>query len=103
MKRQFFGSYLATAILCLFLAGSAAEQSEMPPLGDSDGTRLPGKFIWVDLVTDNVPKAAAFYKELFGWTFQDIGKYVIVMNTDGRHIAGMFQRAKPANAEAKPR
>jgi uncharacterized protein len=93
---------LAAACLLAALAGTSFGQGKLPPLGDSDGTRLPGKFIWVDLVTDNVPAAAKFYKELFGWTFQDVGNYVIVMNDD-RHMAGMFQRPRPPDPTAKPR
>ena len=28
-----------------------------------------GKFVWHDLLTDNIPAAKKFYQELFGWEF----------------------------------
>jgi hypothetical protein len=30
-------------------------------------TRLPGKFVWFEHVSDDVPKARRFYESLFGW------------------------------------
>src|SRR5215831_12429600 len=50
----------------------------LPPLTTVGGSpRLPGKFVWADLVTDDVLKARKFYGELFGWTFQSAGDYLI--------------------------
>jgi hypothetical protein len=53
-------------------------------------------------VTDDVPKATAFYKGLFGWRFDSWGGYLLAMNND-RQIAGVFQRPRPADPKAKPR
>lgn len=83
-------------------SGLAAEPLELPPLTTATKERLPGKFIWGDLVTDDVPTARKFYAQLFGWSFRDVGNYSIAAN-DERPLAGMFQRPKPANGEAKPR
>ena len=83
-------------------AGLAAEKLELPALTTASKTRLPGKFVWADLVTDDVPTARKFYAQLFGWTFHDVGNYTIAAN-DERPLAGMFQRPKPENREAKPR
>ncbi|MHC1764527.1 MAG: VOC family protein [Verrucomicrobiia bacterium] len=64
---------------------------------------LPGKFVWVDLVTDDVVAARTFYARLFGWTFQDAGGYMLGVN-DERPLCGMFQRPRPADKpNAKPR
>ena len=90
-------SLIAAALL--FVAGTCVGQ-KLPQIGD--GKRLPGKFVWADLVTYDVPGAAKFYKALFGWKFTDYGGYVIVDNED-RPIAGMFQKPKPTDAQAKPR
>ncbi|MGC3961647.1 MAG: VOC family protein [Verrucomicrobiota bacterium] len=95
----------AFAVAVLLLGGRsgwAAEQLELPPLTTATKERLPGKFVWGDLVTDDVPTARKFYAQLFGWTFRDVGNYTIAAN-DERPLAGMFQRPKPANSEAKPR
>src|SRR5215471_18271613 len=56
----------------------AAEGPVFPPLTSVSGNpRLPGKFVWADLVTDDVPAARKFYGSLFGWTFREIGNYSI--------------------------
>ena len=74
----------------------------LPPLSESGGPRLPGKFVWADLVTDDVPAARKFYALLFGWTFRDFGGYAVAAN-DERPLCGMFQRPRPADQNAKPR
>jgi predicted enzyme related to lactoylglutathione lyase len=63
---------------------------------------LPGKFVWADLVTDDVPAARNFYARLFGWTFSDAGSYWIASNEE-RPMAGMFQRPRPKDRVAEPR
>jgi predicted enzyme related to lactoylglutathione lyase len=96
---------LTSAILWLGVAVVfAAHEPELPPLTTISGSpRLPGKFVWADLVTDDVPAARKFYAQLFGWTFRDVGNYTIASN-DERPLCGMFQRPRPANQpQAKPR
>jgi hypothetical protein len=69
----------------------------------SGNPRLPGKFVWADLVTDDVAAASKFYGALFGWTFYAVGPYLIAAN-DERPLCGMFQRPRPANRpDATPR
>lgn len=77
---------------------------ELPPLTTESGaSRLPGKFVWADLVTDDVPAARKFYGAVFGWTFSSLGDYTIAAN-DERPLCGMIQRPRPADRpEAKPR
>jgi hypothetical protein len=84
-----FGSFLLVAfILCL---SREAARSQLPPLTTVPGSpRLPGKFVWADLVTDDVPAARRFYGRMFGWTFREVGNYTIAAN-DERPLAGMFQ------------
>jgi predicted enzyme related to lactoylglutathione lyase len=86
------------------LTGAArAGSAELPPLTTaSKNPRLPGKFIWVDLVTDDVPAARNFYGRLFGWSFWDSGGYCIASH-DQRPLAGMFQRPRPKDRVAEPR
>jgi len=92
------GLWLATALAL------AAQTSLIPPLTDAPGNpRLPGKFVWADLVTDDVMAARKFYGPLFGWTFRQAGDYLIALNDD-RPVAGIFQRPRPeGRPEAKPR
>ena len=96
--------WLAAAALLLPIAhGLAAEPPPLPPLTTVSGSpRLPGKFVWADLVTDDVRAAQSFYARLFGWTFRDQGGYVIAAN-DERPLCGMFQRPRPKDQTAQPR
>jgi predicted enzyme related to lactoylglutathione lyase len=94
---------LAVGALLLGAAAGFAAEPPLPPLTTVSGSpRLPGKFVWADLVTDDVPAASKFYAGLFGWSFQDFGGYLIAANED-RPLCGMFQRPRPADASAKPR
>ena len=92
---------MAALLLGLF---RGAAHSQLPPLTTvPDNPRLPGKFVWADLVTDDVFAARKFYGALFGWSFSDYGGYIIAKN-DGRPVCGMFQRPRPADQpQAKPR
>jgi predicted enzyme related to lactoylglutathione lyase len=97
------------ALICLvMLPGIApvylfADSPILPPLTTVSGSpRLPGKFVWADLVTDNVPAAQRFYGRLFGWTFQGVGDYTIAANGE-RPLCGMLQRERPKDRAAKPR
>jgi predicted enzyme related to lactoylglutathione lyase len=66
---------LAALVLAAWLAAPVgAAAPELPPLNDPPtNARLPGKFVWVDLLTPDRERAEAFYGKLFGWTFEKIG------------------------------
>lgn len=108
MKKQWLAHGRRTGVAVAFLIFSATSivlggVAKLPPLTNVEGSpRLPGKFVWADLVTDDVAAARKFYSQLFGWTFRDLGGYAIAAN-DERPLAGIFQRARPADANAKPR
>jgi hypothetical protein len=92
-------------MLGLLLADSQGASPAFPPLTTvPDAPRLPGKFVWADLVTTNVQTAAQFYGRMFGWTFSSVesGGYVIGAN-DGRHLCGIFQRPPSGDGRAQPR
>ena len=92
-----FGTWLALA------AAIVACAAALPPLTTiSNNPQLPGKFVWVDLVTYDVAAASAFYARLFGWRFRDLGNYSMAFNEE-RPLAGIFQRPRPENQAAKPR
>jgi hypothetical protein len=84
------------AVVCGGLAPSfAADAPKLPPLSTVSGSpRLPGKFVWADLVTDDILAAQKFYTALFGWKFYDYGGYFIGFSDD-RPLCGMFQRPRP--------
>lgn len=87
---------LATTALVFWTPRSlAADPPTVPPLTTVSGSpRLPGKFVWADLVTDDVLAAEQFYGGLFGWTFRNLGSYTIAENEE-RPLGGMFQRPPP--------
>jgi predicted enzyme related to lactoylglutathione lyase len=65
----------------------------LPPITSATGSpRLTGKFVWADLVTDDVPAARRFYGNLFNWSFREAGVYTIASNDD-RPLCGMFRQA----------
>jgi predicted enzyme related to lactoylglutathione lyase len=101
VRRALYSGAIIAAALLWSHAGSA--QPTLPPLTTVSGNpRLPGKFVWADLVTDDVPAVRKFYARMFGWTFQDLGSYVRAANND-RPLCGMFQRARPKDRPAQPR
>ena len=94
-------SVISLVLISGSLATHAAEP-KLPPLTTADGPRLPGKFVWADLVTDDVAAARKFYSQLFGWFFRDCGNYAIGYNDD-RPLCGVFHRTRPTDGKAEPR
>lgn len=54
-----------------------------------------GKFVWVDLVTQDVAGAKHFYGELFGWTFDGANDGYVRVLQDGTVIAGIIDVQRP--------
>jgi hypothetical protein len=54
------------------------------------GLVTPGKFVWGDLISQDVEGSKAFYGGLFGWSFSTNGRYSTVMN-GGVPIAGIVK------------
>ena len=95
--------FTVVAVLTSIFPGFAATPPPLPPLTTVSGSpRLPGKFVWADLVTDDVLTAQKFYTKLFGWKFYDYGGYLVGMNDD-QPLCGMFQRPRPKDRVAAPR
>jgi predicted enzyme related to lactoylglutathione lyase len=73
------------------------------PLGPDGaaGTRLPGKFTWLELATENPASAREFYTAVFGWKFREVTgappSYAVIENDTGK-VAGVFRHPRPANA-----
>ncbi len=91
---------MALGALCVALAAACASSRPrpLPPVTETPtGIVTPGKFVWVDLVTDDVAGARNFYGQLFGWSFDGSdGKdgYVRVLQ-DGAPIGGMVSIERP--------
>ncbi len=104
MKIQ--GTARSLAALLLMLTGIAAcSTSGMVRIADvplSDEP-LTGKFVWHDLITDDVDQAKLFYGHLMGWSFEDTthpngGDYTLITSGD-RLVGGIVQLDDPADAE----
>jgi predicted enzyme related to lactoylglutathione lyase len=90
-------------VLLLTLGGCAQNESMSRPVPLTD-TPLYGKFIWHDLITDDVAAAKSFYGELFGWTFEDTkrpggGDYTLIVSGKGLYVGGMVQLDDPGDGE----
>jgi predicted enzyme related to lactoylglutathione lyase len=86
------GSALACAAAALLLGVACATPPDLPRLPpvsrEATNAVRPGKFVWGDLVSQDVAASRAFYGALFGWTFSRDGRYTTVFN-QGVPIAGM--------------
>ena len=83
---------LLAAALWLAFAALAQTPVTLPAIGN-DGPYLPGKFVWFDLVTDDLAATRAFYGAVFGWQFETIGdppqSYTVIRNAQ-QNMAGAF-------------
>ncbi len=83
----------------------AAERYWPPVIDPPTGVRTPGKWVWADLVTHDVARAAAFYGDVFGWTFETYGgaddtdTYTLAL-ADGVPIGGLVFDARPGDDRA---
>jgi uncharacterized protein len=67
-----------------------------------DVYKTPGAFSWNELMTRDPDAAAAFYGQLFGWTFEkmDMGMPYQVIKADGTSVGGLM--GMPPNAPPMP-
>ncbi len=98
-RTAFNGALLLTATLILvMLSGCATTQTaQLPPItSNTDGKVDAGKFVWIDLVTENTQDAAIFYQGLFGWRVKPApgDKTYLVISLDGQPIGGMTAAKK---------
>ena len=93
------GRYITVAIALGFLAMGAIA-SPLGPDGAA-GRSLPGKFVWLDLATEDPASARAFYGAVFAWKFRDVegapASYALIENENGK-VAGVFRHARPSGA-----
>jgi predicted enzyme related to lactoylglutathione lyase len=97
---RYLGALVATALIA-----TTALAATLGPQGNA-GLRLPGKFVWLDLATEDPTSARAFYSAVFGWKFHDAADtqaaYAVAENESGP-VAGLFKHARPAGAKVGAR
>ena len=66
-----------------------------------------GEFCWIELATDDLEGATAYYTTLFGWTIEDQpvgdGGVYRTCRADGRKVLGMFDLSEESPAPESPR
>jgi predicted enzyme related to lactoylglutathione lyase len=94
--------FLGLLIFLLLSLTFSCDQIEYPSLSSSDSVDYThGQFVWHDLITPNPEQAMDFYSDLFGWTFETLGKDDMsyhVIYSGGRVIGGII----PLNVKTHP-
>lgn len=95
--------WLFGAVAAIVVAGCTTSDIELDKTGLSE-TPLHGKFVWHDLITDDVAAATAFYGALFGWKFHetrgpDGSPYTLIVGHDGRLQGGIVELADPPDED----
>lgn len=109
MQRKHFTHALLIGLASLWFTGctNMAELSQknepllLPSItSTATGERHIGKFVWHDLLTDDVDAARKFYGNAFDWTFKTKGSYVQILN-QGNLIGGMMQVRPTVDSKAE--
>ena len=93
------GIFSGTLVLLVASAAVAADRYWPPIVDPATGRHTPGRWVWADLVTADVAKAADFYGKVFGWTFETYGgtddreTYTLAL-ASGLPIGGMLYDAR---------
>jgi uncharacterized protein len=61
--------------------------------GHADDQRIPGKFVWTELITYDVALSQEFYGRLFDWEFDDYNGYQVAWRQD-EPIGGIVHRPR---------
>lgn len=100
---RIFNLYRLPVITLLTIALLGACSTAVGPTNSGQSLSsepLLGKFVWHDLITDDIKAARNFYSGLFGWKFENSTQpgnnspYVLI-RSEGRLIAGMVELADP--------
>jgi len=92
-----------TLVLVFLLITSACSSIKLPAITDTPtNNSLPGKVVWHDLITDTPEESKRFYRELFGWQFEEIdtglGAFSSINYTlirlNGRLIGGLVDQTR---------
>ena len=66
----------------------------------------PGNFCWVELGTTNAAAAKDFYKQLFGWDYQDVpggpDMTYTMINLNGKELGGLYELTSEMRTQGIP-
>ena len=77
----------------LLISACATQQPVTSPIAsDPAGTYQVGKFVWFDLLTNDVPGTKQFYGELFNWEFEGAASDAsATIKNNGAAIGGIIK------------
>lgn len=90
--------------LAVIALSGCAQQGGSAIQNALDETPTYGRFIWHDLITDDVEAAKDFYGDLLGWQFETTtrpggGPYTLILSESGRVVGGMLEVEDPDDGE----
>ena len=94
VRIQYLTLTVSVMLILFVLTGCATMPSDvkLPPVAETSGAEIQeGRFVWIDLLTEDVVAAASFYSRLFGWRAaqsRENGEYYL-FTLDGKPVAGM--------------
>jgi len=89
------------SLLTLLLGMSCAGRNTPASSGANvSGTDDEGRFVWQELLTDQIPASQRFYGELLGWQFEEatrLGEPYVLVKRENRYIGGIVgaEREQP--------
>lgn len=90
--------WLAGALGAWTMNGCASGKAATPPAGTVPAANATvGRFVWHDLVTNDVASARTFYAGLLGWEFESTtrsGRPYLIARSGGQPAGGVVQRAE---------
>lgn len=98
MTRRFSTDCKRRALLALstfvcVLAGCTGGPTQLPAITSTPTAKLlPGKFVWCDLVSEDPMIAAAFYRALFGWSFESVSPSYIEIRHRAQPVGGVLRQ-----------
>lgn len=66
------------------------------------GTRQPGDFCWINILTPRPADARAFFGTLLGWTYLELPGMGHAIQVGGRHVGGLFDLDGPNTPPGTP-
>ncbi len=107
MRRSMLRTLALAGAVLLLSGGCTTAGPRWPAISDAPtDVHIQGRWVWADLIADNVDTEKTFYGEVFGWQFesQGTGTHIYTLaRADGRPVAGIVHFAKPAAAERSAR
>ena len=82
--------------------GMAMGYDQLAELLRTSGTRKPGEFCWINILTPKPTEAREFFGKLLGWTYAEIPGMGHRMQVGGRDIGGLFDLEGPNTPPGTP-